>query len=171
MLLLVLFNISALPARHSVLGNIIRPHLLMLARRLCTSMLKQSGNLKASCELGVYCHNKACKHEWGFALFFFFLNRGHKAPSLSDHRNWAIQSGPFNVGCRHNLMHSRAHKHVDPKGNHQSRLFQNPALKHPNCFSLVPFHPTTCPSGQYGCYYADIVKETHFLKACLCFFQ
>lgn len=44
----------------------------MLARGLCTSMLKQSGNLKASCELGVYCRNKASKHEWGFALFFFF---------------------------------------------------------------------------------------------------
>lgn len=48
----------------------------MLARGLCTSMLKHSGNLKASCESGVYCWNKASKHEWGFAIFFFFLESG-----------------------------------------------------------------------------------------------
>lgn len=147
----------------------MRPHLLVLAHGFCTSMLKQSGNLKASWKTGVYYQNKASKHEWGFALYF--LNRGHEAPSLSDHRNWAILARPFNVASCHNLMDSREHKHVDPKGNHQSRLFQHPALKHPWCFSLVPFYLTTCPSYQYGCHYTDIVKETHFLKACLCVFQ
>lgn len=69
MLLFVLFNISAFPARRSILGNIMRPHLLLLACGPCTSPLKQSGNLKASCESGVYCWNKASKHEW---VFFFF---------------------------------------------------------------------------------------------------
>lgn len=168
MFLLVLFNNSTFPAKRSILGNIRRPYLFM-SRGLCMAMLKKSGNSKVSCKFGVCCRNKASRHEWGFALFFlffFWIGDMKEAPSLSDHRNWAIQAGPFNVVSRHNLMHSRAHKHVDPKGNHQSRLFQHPALKHPHCFSLVPFHPTTCSSGQYGCHYADIVKETR-----LCFFQ
>lgn len=44
---------------------------------------------------------------------FFFLKWGQEALSLSDHRNWAILDSLSNVACYHNLMHSRAHKHVD----------------------------------------------------------
>lgn len=70
----------------------------------------------------------------------FFLNRGHEAPSLTGHRNWAIQAGVFNVAPHHNPMHSRAHKHVDQKGIINPVYSSTRLLNIHTVFHLFPFN-------------------------------
>lgn len=104
-------------------------------------------------------------------VLLFFLKRGQEALSLSDHRNLAIQAGLSNVARHHNLMHSRAHKHVD-----QTRLI-NPdyssiqLLNIHAVFHLFPF--TKPPAHQANLVLIKLTSFStpHFLKPSFIIFQ
>lgn len=69
-------------------------------------------------------------------LFFFFQKRGHVVLS-SDHRNLTIQCRSVSCGPPQQPHAFQSAQTCWPNGTHQSRLFQQPALKLPHCFSLV----------------------------------
>ncbi|CAJ1068516.1 unnamed protein product, partial [Xyrichtys novacula] len=65
---------------------------------------------------------------------------------MSDRRNLAIQDGSSNVARHHNLIHSRAHKHVDQTGLinpdcSSTRLLNIHTVFHLFPFTKPPAHP------------------------------
>lgn len=143
MFLLVQFNISAFPARRSILGNIRRPHLFM-SRGLCMAMLKKSGNLKVSCEFGVCCRNKASKHEWGFALFFFWIGdmKRHRClttgigPSRPDPLMWC----PATTSCIPERTNMLTQKGIINPDYFSTRLLNIHTVFHLFPFTQPPAH-------------------------------
>lgn len=72
-----------------------------------------------------------------FLSFLFSLKQGHEALSLYDHRNLTIQCRSVSCGPPQQPHAFQSAQTCWPNGAHQSRLFQQPTLKHPHCFSLV----------------------------------
>lgn len=104
-------------------------------------------------------------------VLLFFLKRGQEALSLSDHRNLAIQAGLSNVARHHNLMHSRAHKHVDQAGLINPDYSSTKLLNIHAVFHLFPF--TKPPAYQANMVLIKLtsLSTPHFLKPSFFFLQ
>lgn len=80
---------------------------------------------------------------------FFFCNGGKKlcrclATGIGPSRPTSLMWPATTTSC------IPEHTNMLTKRDSSIQIIPAPALKQPPCFSLVPFHQTTCPSGQYG---------------------
>lgn len=105
------------------------------------------------------------------ALLFFSLQQSKEVLSLSDHRNWAIQTGLSNVALHRNLMHSRAHKHVDQTGLINPDYSSTQLLNIHTVFHLFPF--TKPPAHQTNMVLIKLTSFSapQFLQPCFIIFQ
>lgn len=122
-----------------------------------------------------------CASSWEFIVgsrpantsevLLFFLKWGQEALSLSDHRNWVIQAGLSNVARHRNLMHSRAHKHVDQTGLINPDYTSTQLLNIHAVFHLFPFTKPPAHRANMVLIKLTSFSTPHFLKTCFIIFQ